>query len=822
MRVWIALVVALGLLSVAGDGCAADRTFCYDGNFMEGMHGWTWYSSEEVVTRVVPAADAPSTTVLEVRVPSDGKGLVRSQPFPVRPHIRCEFRAQVQRVRGGGSCDFHLEWLDANREHIAYEYANVATLVGRDWVPWRIEAIAPGTARYGRIEFGLPAGAACRICAVCVTELPPSGQGSPRLEVDMLSEPLPRDSETTHELRLRIENRGDVELRDLAGSVEVPRGVNCSGATTFTVPMLGFSESTSLSLVLRGYPANIDDPVTCTVRAVTTSGPVEFAETSRFFVTTPVEKITSTSALNTPRRPALPVKLGCYYFPVMLDWDRNNWGVRKVDYLKPRLGYYDEALPQVADWHITWAAQHGISFFVFDWYFNQGFDYLNDALEKGFLGSRFTDSMEFCIDWCNEGHCGQFKKVVFDLHALEEFITVLCERYFIRKNYLRVDGKPVVIIHVPLALVNDLGDWEQCRKALDRLRDIARRRGHPGVYFVAVQSNNPFLPDYRSAGFDAVTAYAFGNRDLPINWATRSLPYDNLIPRHRECFEIACREAARIGVDYIPSAWVGWDDNARSAKSAWCTEGNTPGAFRRMLEFLPDHACNPARLALFESWNEWGEGGQAEPGRSAGFGRLAAIRDALSQERGPYEVAVPPDAEVRHFETTITCEQVDDMYQRRYAHKLGLHTGFRMDFDSVHELTFQPSNGIAVLEHERGCLVGTTKNDDPALIGPPCMGIPADTVRAVEVRMKVAMLYGSGAAETTAELFWQRKGDPGFAQERSVLRAVPADGKFHTCRFDVSDQPEWTGLIDRLRLDPIPGAGGFEIDWIRTVPTANR
>lgn len=37
---------------------------------------------------------------------------------------------------------------------------------------------------------------------------------------------------------------------------------------------------------------------------------------------------------------------------------------------RPLLGFYDDSLPEVNDWHIKWAPEHGLSFFAFDWYWN--------------------------------------------------------------------------------------------------------------------------------------------------------------------------------------------------------------------------------------------------------------------------------------------------------------------------------------------------------------------------------------------------------------------------------------------------------------------
>ena len=36
----------------------------------------------------------------------------------------------------------------------------------------------------------------------------------------------------------------------------------------------------------------------------------------------------------------------------------------------PLMGYYDEELPEVADWEIKWAVEHGINCFIYCWYRN--------------------------------------------------------------------------------------------------------------------------------------------------------------------------------------------------------------------------------------------------------------------------------------------------------------------------------------------------------------------------------------------------------------------------------------------------------------------
>jgi len=70
---------------------------------------------------------------------------------------------------------------------------------------------------------------------------------------------------------------------------------------------------------------------------------------------------------------------------------------------RPILGFYDDSLPEVNDWHIKWALEHGVSFFAFDWYWNAGEHRLLRTLERGFLKARYANMMKFCIHWCNHG-----------------------------------------------------------------------------------------------------------------------------------------------------------------------------------------------------------------------------------------------------------------------------------------------------------------------------------------------------------------------------------------------------------------------------------
>ncbi len=104
--------------------------------------------------------------------------------------------------------------------------------------------------------------------------------------------------------------------------------------------------------------------------------------------------------------------------------------------------------------------------------------------------------------------------------------------------------------------------------------------GHEGVYFVAVHIM-PYLSTSTPPGSTASprmpTASATWRR--PSIASGFELPYPALIPRHREAYATAQAEAHEQGLDYIPVAWVGWDDYGRSPEGSVRTTETRPARF---------------------------------------------------------------------------------------------------------------------------------------------------------------------------------------------------------------------------------------------------
>ncbi len=99
---------------------------------------------------------------------------------------------------------------------------------------------------------------------------------------------------------------------------------------------------------------------------------------------------------------------------------------------------------------------------------------------------------------------------------------------------------------------------------------------------------------------------------------------------------------------------------------------------------------------------------------------------------------------------------------------------------------------------------------DPMLVG-PAINVAADLATIVEIGIR------SSNSNTSGQLFWTVQGDAGFSEERSQIFKILGDGQMRSYRFDLAIDPDWSGQITGLRLDPVTTGNGtaVTIDFIR-------
>lgn len=512
--------------------------------------------------------------------------------------------------------------------------------------------------------------------------------------------------------------------------------------------------------------------------------PVEKSASLRFYPKLDREKFAGLKYVPEPV-PADTGKylVGCYYFPGWHTYER--WSVLdEFPERKPVLGYYREGDPEVADWHIKWALEHGIGFFIYDWYWDRGRRQLEHALHNGFFKSKYQDRMKFCLLWAN--HNPENSSSEQDCLDVTRYWI---ENYFNRPNYLKINGKNVVVIFSTYRLTQDMGS-EAVRATFDKMRKMCEDAGVGGLYLIAcTYPGKDRIETLLREGYDALSGYNYphaGNRGLQI------APYEWMVEGYKEIWnQIA--DAATI--PYIPVCEPGWDARPWHGYNSLVRTGKSPELWKRMLEnaraFVddPKHPQHSERKLVFlEAWNEFGEGDYIEPHAEYGFDYLEAVRQVFAPSSRKPDIVVPRDIGLGPYDIPKP--------EPRTA----------WDFSNPADQLWTVGN-MTDLAYADGVMSAVAQNNDPAFYS-PATSIDADRFKVVEIKMRMDR-------GTQAQLFFTRPRGA-MSEDKSVRFAVVGDGEWHVYAVDLSQNKKWRGVIGQIRLDPNSEPGSrVEIAYIR-------
>lgn len=123
-----------------------------------------------------------------------------------------------------------------------------------------------------------------------------------------------------------------------------------------------------------------------------------------------------------------------------------------------------------------------------------------------------------------------------------------------------------------------------------------------------------------------------------------------------------------------------------------------------------------------------------------------------------------------------------------------------------------PVNDLAPFEVKGGILRTRSTGGDPYMHSPP-IRVEATKLRKLVLRLRAQFPAG---AHPVGQVFWVREDDPNWSESKSVKFPIPTDGQWHELSFDLSQSPEWRGIVTQIRLDPGSGAGiVVELDYVR-------
>jgi len=307
--------------------------------------------------------------------------------------------------------------------------------------------------------------------------------------------------------------------------------------------------------------------------------------------------------------------------------------------LPGELGYYDLREEPARAAQEALARRFGIDAFCYYYYWFGGKRLLERPLEAMLAGG--SPQLPFCLCWANENWTRRWdgkddEILIAQRHSPEDDVAMMRDliRHFRDPRYLRVDGKPFLLVYRTDLLPDS-------RATVRRWREECRRAGVGEIHLCLVRRFD--MPPHGASGFDAMVDFpphgliaaelTRGMRGLERDFRGRIFDYRDLV---RDA--LYRYHPPRGPLPNYPGVMPSWDNTARKGARAHVFQGGTPLRYRAWLAEAIRAASDNARLAhpmvFINAWNEWAEGCHLEPDPEYGLAWLEATRAAQADAAG--------------------------------------------------------------------------------------------------------------------------------------------------------------------------------------------
>lgn len=356
-----------------------------------------------------------------------------------------------------------------------------------------------------------------------------------------------------------------------------------------------------------------------------------------------------------PATPDLQAKVVAFYLPQFHPIPENDawWGKGFTEWnnvtralpqfeghqqprLPGELGFYDLRSGTTMRQQMQLAHEYGVAAFCTYFYWFGGKTLLEAPLRQWLDDSSL--SLPICLCWANENWSRRWDGRAQDLLISQQhdekddlaFIAHVSD-YLRDTRYLRVDGKPMLLVYRP-------GLLPEPKVTTQRWRQWCRDHGIGEIHLAYVQSFDRVDP--RSIGFDAAIEFPPNNTSLePITARQRLINPDfrGDVFDWRQLAE-AAENTADPAYPCYPGVNPGWDNEPRRSGRGRVFLHASPRRYRQWLQRalatarrrLPAHP-----LVFVNAWNEWAEGAVLEPDTRLGHAWLEATRQAQAEPEGP-------------------------------------------------------------------------------------------------------------------------------------------------------------------------------------------
>jgi glycoprotein endo-alpha-1,2-mannosidase len=297
----------------------------------------------------------------------------------------------------------------------------------------------------------------------------------------------------------------------------------------------------------------------------------------------------------------------------------------------PALGEYDSRSAAIAERQIAIAAAHGIDFFTLDWWPNRPKQ--NEAIDSGLLHASNIAKIRFALfyessDLAHGENPGDSNDIVFDAQTAARFVSdmvTIARRYFAHPSYLRIDGRPVVILYIT-RMVRGLFPH-----AMREMRRALAAEGYDPfvigdeIFWAVIEANeDPDAPSRvtsepqvsRIRLFDAITGYNLYMESLP-----RHRGYGAESQFVNDSVKLYQRYRKAGATPIVPDVIPGFNDRGHRLELGhyaiprrWTEDASEGSFFAESIDRIAKPLVDDKlRMILITSWNEWNEDTAIEP-----------------------------------------------------------------------------------------------------------------------------------------------------------------------------------------------------------------
>ncbi|CAJ1943455.1 unnamed protein product [Cylindrotheca closterium] len=293
-----------------------------------------------------------------------------------------------------------------------------------------------------------------------------------------------------------------------------------------------------------------------------------------------------------------------YYYPWYRrgDWSRHGYQD------EPLLGKYGTDEVAVAEQHIEWALQTGISTWVVSWWGNSSLSMRH--FSAGMMQAPSLSKIKFCIlyettilddrgSWYN----GTKEESLF------EDLKVIRDEFFDHPSYLKINDRPVLIFYITRSRMSFLEGFD----GVSVLANMRERLG-TDIYFIA---DEPFFNTYFETPEENGNAFVNGTQVFDA-YTTYNMFRNSVVVEGETATEYQLREGMPI--------WQSWAEQLPLFPNVmpqyYDFRGHEPllGSSEDFMLQLREVACLPRtnfsgapHIMFITSFNEWWEGTQIEP-----------------------------------------------------------------------------------------------------------------------------------------------------------------------------------------------------------------